>query len=438
MKNLYFNLRIGEINFSLSKNKSAFTLVELIIVVTIIAILATIAFLSFSKYPWKARDVERLTDKNNIEKALEIYKSQKWEYPKFDKEDWQKVFWTGAWEKVNNSLATLPRDPLTKKLYKIKINHNWKVEVILDWESKYINWNSNESVNIDPEDTSDENCTIPIRKKWNTIISNKCAAAWQKYNFEWVEYYIAMDKEDIKNKIFNENFQANRIVTSKVTDMEKLFYKAKTFNQDIWNWDTSNVTTMANMFQEAYKFNQPLNDWNTSKVVDTNDMFRNARKFNQPLNNFDMSKVVDMSWMFADAWEFNQDINNWDISSAKSLSAVFAGTKKFNQPLNKWNTSKATDMINMFSNTWEFNQDIWSWDVSKVTNMERMFAWAGKFNQPLNNWKTWEVVNMKNMFSDTWEFNQDISNWNVSKVKNWNKIFDSSVITNEHKPIKFR
>jgi hypothetical protein len=42
-----------------------------------------------------------------------------------------------------------------------------------------------------------------------------------------------MDKEDIKNKIFNENFQANRIVTSKVTDMEKLFYKAKTFNQDI-------------------------------------------------------------------------------------------------------------------------------------------------------------------------------------------------------------
>ena len=36
------------------------------------------------------------------------------------------------------------------------------------------------------------------------------------------------------------------------------------------------------------------------------------------------------------------------------------------------------------------------------------------------------------------KFNQDISNWNVSKVKNWNKIFDSSVITNEHKPIKFR
>ena len=104
MKNLDFKLKYeGGINSCLSKNKSAFTLVELIIVVTIITILATIAFLSFSKYPWKARDVERLTDKNNIEKALEIYKSQKWEYPKFDEEDWQKFFWTRTWEKVNNS-----------------------------------------------------------------------------------------------------------------------------------------------------------------------------------------------------------------------------------------------------------------------------------------------------------------------------------------------
>lgn len=77
MKNIYFKVKIDKLNFCLSKNKSWFTLVELVIVVVILAILATIAFLTLWDYPMQARDVKRLADKNNIEKALEIYKAQK-------------------------------------------------------------------------------------------------------------------------------------------------------------------------------------------------------------------------------------------------------------------------------------------------------------------------------------------------------------------------
>ena len=35
---------------------------------------------------------------------------------------------------------------------------------------------------------------------------------------------------------------------SKVTDMNSMFYYAKSFNGDISNWDVSNVTDMSNMF----------------------------------------------------------------------------------------------------------------------------------------------------------------------------------------------
>ena len=115
----------GGVSSYLWKNKKWFTLVELIIVVVIIAILATIAFLTLWNYTSQARDARRFSDKNNIEKALEIYKAKKWEYPDFDlDEKWEKVFWTWAWEKVNTSLPTLPRDPLTNKFYRIELANN--------------------------------------------------------------------------------------------------------------------------------------------------------------------------------------------------------------------------------------------------------------------------------------------------------------------------
>ena len=58
-------------------NKKAFTLVELIVIITILAILWTIAFLSFQWYTKSARDSVRISDLKNIEKALSLYKVQK-------------------------------------------------------------------------------------------------------------------------------------------------------------------------------------------------------------------------------------------------------------------------------------------------------------------------------------------------------------------------
>ena len=55
-----------------SKKTKAFTLVELIVVITILAILWTIAFISLQWYSKDARDSTRLADLKSIEKALEF------------------------------------------------------------------------------------------------------------------------------------------------------------------------------------------------------------------------------------------------------------------------------------------------------------------------------------------------------------------------------
>lgn len=206
MRNLYF-----ESKYWSKKSKSGFTLVELIIVVVIIAILATIAFLTLWDYPMQAREMKRLSDKNNIEIALEIYKLQKWEYPKFDQEEWKIVFWTGAWEKVNTTLSKLPRDPVTNKLYRIEIKEtpeNVKVvKVVLEWESKILNNTTYSGISEDNKESKnndliykwepDSNICIksmPDRFKvnWQVITDSRTGLVWSKEtNNSWLNWEAA-------------------------------------------------------------------------------------------------------------------------------------------------------------------------------------------------------------------------------------------------------
>ena len=53
--------------------KKAFTIVELIVVITILAILSTIWFVSFSSHLMWTRDTNRLSQLSTIHEWLEVY-----------------------------------------------------------------------------------------------------------------------------------------------------------------------------------------------------------------------------------------------------------------------------------------------------------------------------------------------------------------------------
>ena len=268
-------------------------------------------------------------------------------------------------------------------------------------------------------------CPNPIYRHTNgvTIKAADCAEAGKEYMFEGQKYYVARDKDDIKEKIAANTYPANRIVTTRVSHMSQMFYQNSSFNQDIGNWDTSKVIDMHGMFQWAQAFNQPLNNWDTSNVTDMRYMFRSAHAFNQPLNNWDTSKVTDMRGMFYEAQAFNQPLNNWDTSKVTNMSIMFANAQAFDQPLNNWDTSKVTTMQYMFRWAKAFNQPLNNWDTSNVTYMRGMFYEAQAFNQPLNNWDTSKVTNMSIMFANAQAFDQPLNNWDTSKVTTMQYMF---------------
>lgn len=63
------------------KKQQGFTIVELLIVIVVIGVLAAITIVAYNGIQGRARDSQRISDVRSIQKALEIYKTQKGSYP---------------------------------------------------------------------------------------------------------------------------------------------------------------------------------------------------------------------------------------------------------------------------------------------------------------------------------------------------------------------
>jgi surface protein len=292
-----------------------------------------------------------------------------------------------------------------------------------------------------------------------TVIASPSAEVGETQVIESINHvpFIVVDRDMLLVAI-NNGEDVSHMVTTKVSDMSRLFVGNTFKDVDLSRWDTSNVTNMAYMFHKVMVYGQNvtnnLNSWDVSNVTDMERMFAGdsygRSNFNPDISSWDTSKVMNMEGMFAysdrqdgvEAWDtsnvtnmsymfygegyftssFNGNISSWDVSSVINMAGMFTQSK-FNQDIGSWDTSNVTNMSSMFLAAMDFNQDIGSWDTSNVTNMRSMFGStccqliaSSKFNKNISNWDTSNVTDMSYMFNDAENFNQDLSNWNVAEV----------------------
>ncbi|MDP2090747.1 MAG: prepilin-type N-terminal cleavage/methylation domain-containing protein [Candidatus Gracilibacteria bacterium] len=113
--------------------KYAFTLVELIVVITILAILGTIAFISYTGFSVRSRDGVRLSDIFSIKTSMDLYEIDNGKYP--IPSNGINVTYSGAivWnqgtfgESVYTNISKLdkiPLDPLTGNQYSYSVTQD--------------------------------------------------------------------------------------------------------------------------------------------------------------------------------------------------------------------------------------------------------------------------------------------------------------------------
>ena len=109
--------------------------------------------------------------------------------------------------------------------------------------------------------------------------------------------------EEIKIRLDRGQYNLNDIDTSKITDMNHLFYLFRKYDLskiDISKWDVSSVEDMGRMFYNCPNFNSDLSKWNVSNVYNMSNMFDGCTRFNCDLSGWDTSSAVYMDYMLKD------------------------------------------------------------------------------------------------------------------------------------------
>jgi len=156
---------------------------------------------------------------------------------------------------------------------------------------------------------------------WNSEVSYKSVADLDN---DGIEDAVSDWNADPSDTEFNLG-HISAWTTSRVTNMNKLFYDYIQFNEDLSAWDTSGVTRMIGMFMFASSFNGDISGWDTSRVVNMRYMFMYASSFNGDISGWDTSNVRIMRYMFYGACEFSESYtDNWDMTGASTFQ-MFGG-----------------------------------------------------------------------------------------------------------------
>ncbi|NDK10275.1 BspA family leucine-rich repeat surface protein [Candidatus Gracilibacteria bacterium] len=466
--------------------KQAFTLVELIVVITILAILGTIGFISLQGYSVTARESARISDLATIQRALEFFQTTEGYYP--DPTDFINVTYSGslAWKQgvfgdaTRNTVQRIsetPTDPLLGSPYAYSTTNTrqeYELGAISESPLTSFNFMTNQANaantfytnivgNYNREIVAIQESDFVYILGVPTIITSEIVDVT-------VEQIFANQSFSIKN---SKNLPGN--LTNFIPQGQTL-KEGISFTPGVLTSVTAPVLysgptiSLANT-SEKQLFGENIISYYTNSNISENQQYDNLKNKTGSeiavvdqilLNNksgIDSSNLVSSSSSTGPSIDCYDSLNvgkigtggeclNMLIVDTAMLKSVSSGTVGGNATYSltgpdsnvytfansSYNifTGQVTDMAGLFYNQGSFNQDIGYWNTSNVTKMDYLFYNALVFNQNIGAWNVSNVTNFESTFQDAREFNQDIGNWKPIKAVNAYNMFRTAAKSNQN------
>ncbi len=360
----------------------AFTLVELIVVITILAILWTIAFISLSWYSSDARDSIRISDMWSMRSSLELYQLDSGKYP--FPTNWVSITYSGSivwkqwtfWETVYANLSKLdkiPKDPLTDKEYTYSvINKQNEYELAWLMEGDTISLNpSQPSLKFGKEQNKANAWTVEAiaYTTWNYNGTMAKSLSWAICDVLSIPSIIANDVETstdlvdiVTNKWLVYNWYKNLPSSTKWSKFKNDWWFDFTPNKlvaytDTWSCEALTSTTsytarveLIDWLQKSYSGSLVQNEWEINNIV------------NLVINVSSPSTEV-----LTYAWNFVNNTLGWNIIAWWSSSSSSSTTSSTGWPVARFVSSG--DLTTVTDNNtwliWQSHRD-WSGDLPSL------------------------------------------------------------------------
>lgn len=203
---------------------SAFTLVELLVVITILAIISVVAYQNFWGAVDKAVSGRKISDVSTIETSLQQYKVDNNYYPKADEYSSTNLWWYNSWTTATPS-------------NKIVVTYEWEAIDTLDKTSSIWGWILNWTWTWS---------TVQIWAKWTISQSN----LWKRY----------LTKDLYDPEIWDINIETT---SDKMIDYGIWRYVYATFKKSP-NWPSNQSW---NAYNIAYTIKETNSDKYITKIV---------------------------------------------------------------------------------------------------------------------------------------------------------------------------
>jgi len=429
-------------------SQCAFTLVELIVVITILAILWTIAFISLQWYSSQSRDSVRLSDISTMKSWLELFSLDAWKYP--IPSEWTMITysWSLAWtqwyfwgEVVTNldKLDKVLLDPLTKKEYVYSTTSTrWEFQIAGAMEWDEVSVVNRKNLKLDSVLASEKTARLIISWTYNGKVLRVGGC--------WIDYLLAVPSIITSSLSTLEFISANKLLAyngyknlpfqyewSYKTDWETDLNLVNTWSIVVFSWDIDILSDMTlswqieradllTKLQTAYGNTNISSVWEIDQILNVTEPNQIEELATAILSNNLRGSIlscITSSWTRTVYWDEDADsisaCNKW-VETAIWSSAwwyqnwVWVPAKNF---ITDWHWTPLTDPFYQRAVTYNGVDYICNWfavmkyEAKFTDTSDKSHSWG------IDYWNTWRVNDYE---TDNDLYPLSITGWIVSKA----------------------